>query len=624
MSDQTPTRTTKPKTTPEADVKLVIWDLDETYWNGTLSEGAVHGIPRNSQIVRELNRRGVVSAICSKNDLHQAKEELERSGEWELFVFPSVDWTPKGPRIAAMLQDMGLRPPNVLFVDDNVGNLREAEHYVPGIQTAEPHELAGLLARPSVKGKDDTKLSRLAQYRTLQAKVKARDEMGGSNEEFLISSNIRVGIHTDPTTQLDRLLELVNRSNQLNYTKQRFTRAEFESTLANEDFVSGYITARDNFGDHGICGFFVHDGKSLINFSFSCRILNMGIENWVYQELGALPLEIVGEVATPLDSSKPITWVTAQRDDESQRVPAAAQTSRRTGRVLLKGGCDLSVVLEHLGGDIQSEFSFPSSTGALVHQEHTEILKRASEETLNDYGEIIDRLPFLDRAAYQSAIISSPEKFDTVVYSALMDFTQGLYRYRDTDFVVPFGEYTMDATSTSYQERYTSRQSRVGYTKEFFAWFSENFHFEGMVSPATVAHNIRWLREKLPETVRLIIINGAEIVSPSEAELDRHKHHAECNHALDLLVEEVPGIQLCDVRLVVSSTTDLTNNLRHYSRRAYFEISTQLSSLLTDSNVKSKSRAGFVVGELLAKVDRTGRRIVRSLINRVSVKKPHK
>jgi FkbH-like protein len=620
MSEPTPRQATKPTMARDPDVKLVIWDLDETYWRGTLSEGEVQLIPENAQIVQELNRRGVISAICSKNDLRQATEQLELLGEWDQFVFPSIDWTPKGPRIAAMINDMGLRSVNVLFVDDNVGNLREAEHYVPGIQTAEPKALTGLLLRPSLKGKDDRKLSRLAQYRTLQTKVEARDAMGGSNEDFLVASEIHVAIHSDSNAHLDRLLELVNRSNQLNYTKQRFTLSEFESLLTNDDLVCGYVTARDNFGDHGICGFFAHDGNELINFSFSCRILNMGIENWVYQELGSLGLRIVGEIATPLDKSRPITWITAQVDPHGEPPLSPALAPQRTGRVLLKGGCDLSVVLELLGGNIQSEFSFPSSTGALVHQEHTEIIKRASKETINDYGDVIAKLPFLDSTAYKTAIIDSPQQFDTVVYSALMDFTQGLYRYRDTDFVVPFGEYSTDATSTTHQELYTSRLSSTGYTKEFFEWFGENFRFEGKVSAATVASNIRWLREKLPETVKLIIINGAEIKSPSEAEADRHEHHAECNRHLDQLIGEVPGIQLCDVRLIVTSTSDLTNNLRHYSRRAYFEMANELSSLLEESNVRSKSRTQFVAGEFIAKVNKTSRRFARASINFVTGK----
>jgi predicted enzyme involved in methoxymalonyl-ACP biosynthesis len=52
-------------------VKLVIWDLDETLWSGTLSEGPVAVNPDCSNIVRQLNRRGIINSLCSKND-HEA------------------------------------------------------------------------------------------------------------------------------------------------------------------------------------------------------------------------------------------------------------------------------------------------------------------------------------------------------------------------------------------------------------------------------------------------------------------------------------------------------------------------------------------------------------------------
>jgi FkbH-like protein len=614
-----PTQRTKPSKSAQkrTPIKLVIWDLDETYWRGTLSEGPVSFIPVRSAMVHTLNQRGIVNAICSKNTFNDVKQELENANEWQHFVFPSIDWTPKGPRIAQMLREMGLRPINVLFVDDNVGNLREAEHYVPGIQTAEPQDLVDLLDDQALAGKDDSGLTRLAQYRVLQQKASARQEMGGSNEEFLAASDIRVGIHSDTENHVERLLELVNRSNQLNYTKQRFSHSEFAMLLADPAVMSGYVTARDNFGDHGICGFYAHDATSMLNFSFSCRILNMGVESWVYQQLKTLTIEVVGEVATALDASQPITWITQDNGASKPQASATKKTPARNGHVLLKGGCDLSVLVEHLGGDIETEFSFPSPTGALVHQEHTEILKRATPETLEKFGDIIDRIPFLDRAAYQSSIIDEPDRFDTVVYSALMDYTQGLYRYRDTDFVIPFGEYPVDATAPANQGGYTSRLYAIGYTTEFFTWFTENFRFEGMVDAGTVANNIAWLRDQLPKSVQLIIINGAEVLSPSEVELDRHEHHARCNRALDALVLSMPGIQLCDVRAVITSSSDLTNNLRHYSRRSYFELAGLLAGLLQQSNVRSTSRARFIAREMLARGNRKARRAVRMAINLV-------
>jgi FkbH-like protein len=575
-------------------VKLVIWDLDDTFWEGTLSEGPVTDIAANREIVSTLNRRGIVNAICSKNDADAVQAELAASGMWSEFVFPSINWEPKGPRIAKLLDDMGLRAANVLFVDDNVNNLREAEHYVPGIQTILPDGLPTLLDDKQTRGKDDAELSRVTQYRMLEARVRERDSTQGSNEEFLRSSKIVVGLHDDVRAHFDRVLELINRSNQLNYTKARFEPAEFEALIDDPGVSSGYVTVRDRFGDHGICGFFAYNETETLNLTFSCRILNMGVEQWVYQQIGAHRIEVVGEVATELDPDLTVDWIAL---DDGQQGEAAAKTTDPLlhGAVLLKGGCDLSVVAEALGGRIETEFSFPSATGALVHQEHTEILRRATTENMEKYGDVVDRLPFLDRAAYESGILTRPEAFDTIVYSVLMDYTQGLYRYRDTDFVVPFGDFTVDVTQPEAGAEYVRRLARVGFDEEFRAWFAENFHFEGGLTPDDVAANVRWLRGVIPASVRLLIMNGSEAISPSSIESTRHVHHAAANAVLEATVRELPNTEIIDVRPIVASTSDLTDNIRHYTRRGYFELATHLGTMLSSSGVVAESRAAHAV-----------------------------
>ena len=67
-------------------IKLVIWDLDETFWKGTLSEGEIKIVQKNVEIVKELARRSISSSISSKNDFEPAKAELERVGVWDYFV----------------------------------------------------------------------------------------------------------------------------------------------------------------------------------------------------------------------------------------------------------------------------------------------------------------------------------------------------------------------------------------------------------------------------------------------------------------------------------------------------------------------------------------------------------
>ena len=201
-------------------IRLVVWDLDETFWHGTLTEGGIRLRQDTIAIVRTLAARGIVSTICSKNTLADVQVILQDAGIWDMFVLPSVDWTPKGPRLAALVNTIQLRAPTILLIDDNPLNLAEAAHHVPGLQTASDAIIPALLTDPRLQGKDDSDLTRLAQYRLLQTR-QADAAVTGDSIEFLRASAITIHIEHDLDPHLDRIAELINRTNQLNYTKAR-------------------------------------------------------------------------------------------------------------------------------------------------------------------------------------------------------------------------------------------------------------------------------------------------------------------------------------------------------------------------------------------------------------------
>ena len=152
-------------------IKLVIWDLDDTFWKGTLSEGPIEYSESNHRLIMHLSQKGIVNSICSKNDHDRAELILREQGIYEYFVFSQIDWAPKGPAVKRIIEWMQLRPENVLFVDDNHLNLEEARFFSPGIQTASPHDLENLLRQPAFQGKDDPALSRLKQYKVIEKKT---------------------------------------------------------------------------------------------------------------------------------------------------------------------------------------------------------------------------------------------------------------------------------------------------------------------------------------------------------------------------------------------------------------------------------------------------------------------
>jgi FkbH-like protein len=576
----------EPSTQLAAALKLVIWDLDESLWSGVLSEGEIELDAAHAEVVRTLTRRGIMNSICSKNDHEDARARLEREGLWEEFVFPSISWSPKGPRIAQIIEDMQLRASNVLFIDDNISNLQEALHYVPQLQVAEPGVIAELLSLEQAQGKDDRALSRLAQYRVLESKASDRAADAVSNEEFLRSCQIRVELADAREQDAERLLELVNRSNQLNFTKSRISGPEFQAMLAQEGRQTRYLSVRDRYGDYGICGFYSLVEGRLTDFVFSCRILHMGVEQWLYARLDQPPLSVVGEVASSLADCESVDWISIV-EPGAEPAGAGAQAPALTSavsssRVLLKGGCDLSMLHSFLGGSIRTEFTYPSSTGAEVHGDHSEILRHSSRAVISEFGPIIDRVPFLDRAAFSSRIVRAPRSVGTMIFSVLMDYTQGLYRLREGDFVAPFAQQDVDATDPSNWPELERQWGEVGINRPFLEWFSEHFEFQGAISQERFKENIRWLAGRLSPGSRLILINGAEVPFEHGVEVDRHLHHERMNRALEEVVAELPNAAICDVRGLVLSEDDLKDNIRHYTRQVYVRIAEQLTALVGD------------------------------------------
>lgn len=353
-----------------ASVKLVIWDLDETFWQGTLSEGGITVVQAHVEMVRILVDRGIMCSICSKNNMDEARIELEKIGIWEAFVFPHIDWTAKGQAIVNMLSAMGLRAENAVFLDDNHLNLEEVKFLNPGIMAIDAlaYPLTELLDLPQFKGKDDTDHTRLEQYKVMQSKQVLQAETGLSNLDFLRQSGIRVRIITDIENHMDRVLEVINRTNQLNFTKVRANtpdeRMALDKLLAVSGMHAGLVHVQDRYGDYGIVGFFCvrtkFSGTTVHHLAFSCRTLNMGVEQWVWEYLNKPEFDVAKPVANPINVFDKVDWITEVTDF------AADVNALEQKRLCLVGGCDLLQVSFYCGTNRDEFVNKQDDQGMLV------------------------------------------------------------------------------------------------------------------------------------------------------------------------------------------------------------------------------------------------------------------
>jgi len=268
-------------------IKLIIWYLDDTLWHGTLADGDEVVLHQDrAALVRAFNARGVVSSICSKNDMAIAKAQLCKMDLWDQFVFPRIAFAPKPEAIQQIIGAMQLRPANVLFVDDNPQNLAGARHLLPDLNILDARSAeADATLQALLAGLPERSRSRLDEYRALERKAADREQCSVSNEEFLH----QCGIHAaapflmDNLDFVERIAELVNRSNQLNYTRSRVEAADLANAIVDVvSYDSWSIFAWDRYGDYGLVGFVMVDrrSKALIHFTFSCRIMHMGIEQY--------------------------------------------------------------------------------------------------------------------------------------------------------------------------------------------------------------------------------------------------------------------------------------------------------------------------------------------------------
>lgn len=592
-------------------VKLIIWDLDDTFWNGTISENEISMIDQNIDLVKMLTDCGIINSICSKNDYDVAKEALENAKIWDFFVCPSINWESKGTRVKDQISSLQLRDCNVLFIDDNITNINEVKFYNPNIMTAQPDILNSLYKTVSSLMKTDLKHDRLNRYKILEKKLQKKNQ-ANSNIEFLYECNISVTIHHNCMDELERIHELLLRTNQLNFTKNRSTIEELSADLNNKQYKCGYVNVSDDYGDYGIVGFYCLDKSRLKHFVFSCRCMGMGIEQYVYSELNYPQLEIVGEVSTSLNSTRP-GWINVS---SSSNVKAKKEVSN-TVQVLFKGPCDMSQIFSFIKEDknIDCEFTYASSTGVSIEQHnHSQCILQSLSIDDGVKKQIISELPFGDENMYSQKMFS--QKYDVIVFSTLSDCGLGLYK-RKTGEYVAFGEYIHPLTDEAEWDGYikkTTPSSNCSFSLEQLQYIKSNYEYVGRLSPDKIVENIKSILNHLDKHTHLILLLGSEVPYQNNVNAnynDRHLFHKMLNDKIKDLALTEPRLRYIEFTKYVKSQNDFFNNINHFMKNVYYNVSKEIIS-----DIKAISNVS-ILGEGFIKVVRLFvNQLIRKIIHR--------
>lgn len=554
------------------NIRLVIWDMDETFWKGTLAEGKVVIPEFHKEIIIELTDRGIINSISSKNEFDKVKAVLERNQIWDYFVFPKISWDSKGAAVKSIVENVKLRPETILFIDDNITNLEEVKFFVPGINVASPDIITNILDDKHFIGKNDKKHSRLEQYKILEKKI-IDEKQFGSNEEFLVQSNICVDIvRENVLSELDRIHELNQRTNQLNYTKVRLTKEELIEVISNKDYDTGFVVVEDNYGDYGIVGFFACKNGKLEQYYFSCRILGLGIEQWVYAQLNFPEIKAIGNVVVALTKDYIPQWINLKQDNKK----TSMETTSKKVEMLLLGGCDLeqtAFYLEQSGVEFYSQFNYMVDGRFECHPDSSEVLRGSQTYSKVDKQYLIDNCPFYDSNTFENVLFS--RTYDVIVYSPLIDFSYGMYKAKNNpDLYVMYGNKDFPTLST------------YGYmSKEEQEIFNTKFEFIGGMSTERLKENLDWIRTRISKDTLLICLNGSEVEIKHPYEVRRKELHQEMNKIVENFCESNANTYLLDITKIIKSDSDHTDNIRHYTRKIYYQIALQILKILDECDI---------------------------------------
>ncbi len=266
-------------------MKLVVWDLDNTLWKGTLTENDNVVISDEVlNIIKTLDQRGILQSIASKNDFDVAYEKLKKAGIEDMFLYPQINWNPKSENIRFIIKKINIGDDAVAFIDDQDFELNEVKYHIPDINCINSSEISGLLDREEMMPEyitNDSFMRRIL-YMNDQVREEKEKEFTGTSEEFLQTLGMVLELAPAQEEDLMRCAELTVRTHQLNSTGYTYTFDELRDMIEDDQYIFAISGLKDRYGEYGKIGLLlikIEDEKkwTLKLLLTSCRVMSRGI-----------------------------------------------------------------------------------------------------------------------------------------------------------------------------------------------------------------------------------------------------------------------------------------------------------------------------------------------------------
>jgi methoxymalonate biosynthesis protein len=293
-------------------IKCLAWDLDNTLWQGILLEDdQIQLSDAVRAVIIELDARGILQSVASKNDREIAWERMEQLGIAEYFVLPEIGWGLKSDAVRRIADRLNFAYRTVAFIDDQPVERAEVSFHLPEVRCY-PAEQASMLPELPEFSRSVTTVDSRHRRQMYQAGFQRdaeRADFTGPDQEFLRSLDLVMRIARATEEDLSRVEELTVRTSQMNATGVHYSATTLRSLLADSRYEVLVVTLADRFGPHGAVGIVLLEKHPALEkdpgvwhlklLATSCRVISFGagsiILNWLINQAVVARVHLVAD-----------------------------------------------------------------------------------------------------------------------------------------------------------------------------------------------------------------------------------------------------------------------------------------------------------------------------------------
>ena len=267
-------------------IKLVVWDADNTLWDGTVFYKDRENVklkPGTKEALKELEKRGVKSTICSKNYYEDVDSVLKIFEIEKYFEHPQVGWGLKSDAIKKLAEIFKVDFKEIAFIDDDMFQIAEVKSQLPGVNAASLDDPIDILNFDGIRPESPTKedIRRVQLLKEDRDRKQAEVDFKGDYKDFLRQCSMVMSVRSIEENDWERVCQLLNRTNELNATNNRYTLEELKKSHKENNDIVFVVELTDKFGEYGIIGESIIARKDygwfIRDLTVSCRTMGRGI-----------------------------------------------------------------------------------------------------------------------------------------------------------------------------------------------------------------------------------------------------------------------------------------------------------------------------------------------------------